>query len=138
MANSEVFTAMQIALAAMQTERVLVAQALTVMPDHVHLLAALGDKLELSRVIARLKFKLSPVVVRLGLGWQAGFHDHLVRTTEPLLAYFRYIHLNPYRAGLVKPGEVWPYVWFRPEDWEWFASLTDDGSALPDWLMKLP
>lgn len=133
-----VLTALHAELSAMRGEQVLQVRAFTLMPDHLHLLLTLGEKLELSKAVARLKAKLRPSMNRSALAWQAGFHDHLLRTEESLGPYFRYIHLNPYQARLIEPGSIWPYTWFRPEDWAWFESLTDDGKALPEWLAELP
>ena len=134
----ELQAALQAELTAMSIDEVLEARALVLMPDHLHLLISLGEKLELSRAVARLKSKISPVLRKSGLGWQTGFHDHRVRADESLEPYFRYIHLNPYQARLIETGVVWPYSWFRREDWDWFEALTDDGRALPEWLTQLP
>jgi putative transposase len=138
LAQPNMLVAMQAELTAMQSDQVLQVRAFTLMPDHLHLLLTLGERLELSRAIARLKAKLAPALKNSAIGWQAGFHDHLLRPEESLGPYFRYIHLNPYQARLTEPGTIWPYTWFRPEDWVWFETLTDDGKALPEWLAELP
>ncbi len=138
LAQSDLMTALQTELMAMQTEEVLRARAFTLMPDHLHLLLTLGDKLDLSRVVARLKSKLTPRLKRSALSWQPSFHDHRLRAEETLEPYFRYIQLNPYQAHLTEAEAIWPYTWFRPEDWEWFETLTDEGKAMPEWLTELP
>jgi REP element-mobilizing transposase RayT len=138
LAQPNLLAVFQAELTAMQSEHVLQVRAFTLMPDHLHLLFTLGEKLELSRAVARLKSKLSPSLKQSALGWQAGFHDHRLRAEESMEPYFRYIHLNPYQARLIEPGSIWPYTWFRPEDWMWFESLTDEGKAVPEWLAELP
>ena len=138
LAQPNLLTALQAELTTMRADRVLEARAFTLMPDHLHLVTTLGVKLELSRAIARLKSKLTPVLNQSKLVWQPSFHDHRLRVTESLEPYFRYIHLNPYQARLIAREAIWPFTWFRPEDWQWFESLTDDGKVLPEWLSELP
>ena len=116
LAQPNLLVALQAELTAMQTEQVLQARAFTLMPDHLHLLLTLGEKLELSRAVARLKSKLTPILRQSALGWQPSFHDHRLRAEESLEPYFRYIHLNPYQARLTEAGSIWPYTWFTPED----------------------
>lgn len=41
--------------------------------------------------------------------WQAGFHDHKLRTVEAEQRKWEYICLNPVRSGLVKHPEEWPF-----------------------------
>lgn len=138
LAQPNLLAALQAQVSAMQSEQVLQVRAFTLMPDHLHLLFTLGERLELSRTLARLKAKLTPSMKQAALGWQVSFHDHRLRPDESLEPYFRYIHLNPYQARLIEPGAIWPYTWFRPEDMAWFEALTDDGKALPEWLAELP
>jgi len=138
LAQPNLLAALQSEFKAMQSEQVLEIRAFTMMPDHLHLLLSLGEKLVLSRTVARLKSKLTPSLKRAALGWQAGFHDHRLREEESLEPYFRYIHLNPYQARLIEPGSIWPYTYFSSDDWMWFKSLTDEGKALPEWLSELP
>lgn len=138
LAQPNMLAVLQAELMAMQSEQVLQVRAFTLMPDHLHLLFTLGEKLELSRAVARLKSKLTSCLKLSALGWQAGFHDPRLRAEESLEPYFRYLYLNPYQARLIEPGSIWPYTWFRPEDWKWFESLTDDGKVLPQWLSELP
>jgi putative transposase len=85
-----------------------------VMPDHVHLLVALGEKKSLSRAMVDFaKFtatKINAILKRNGTVWQDGFYDHQVRrSVEQCPALMSYIHYNPVRKGLC--GE--------PDQWAW-------------------
>jgi len=49
--------------------------------------------------------------------WQNYFHDHVVRPSERLDDFVRYILQNPERAGLVKQGEVYPFAAVVDQYW---------------------
>ena len=92
--------------------------AFTVMPDHLHWLLLLGEKLTLSQVAGLMK---SCVTKRLrqeqglvGHVWQSGFLDRQLRPGESVLGVARYIVANPVRAGLVKSVRdysLWDVAW---------------------------
>lgn len=105
-----------------------------IMPDHVHLLFRLGDKLTLSQAIARLKVNTRDLLGSRHTRWQQNFYDHKLRAEEPLEPVFRYIHQNPYAAGLIPLTEKWPHYFCCAEDRRWFEPLTDDGRPMPEWL----
>src|SRR3954462_6247961 len=63
-----------------------------------------------------------------------GFYDHQLRADDDVLAVFRYIYLNPYRAGLLPESETWPGYRCRAEDWNWFGPLTRESAPQPEWL----
>jgi hypothetical protein len=69
-----------------------------------------------------------------GLRWQRGYFDHRLRPDEDRLPVFLYLYLNPYRAGLLATSDLWSGYYCRPDDWAWFAPLTDEGSPMPEWL----
>jgi REP element-mobilizing transposase RayT len=85
--------------------------AFVVMPDHLHWLFSLGDRLDLPRVVATAKGRSaravnhlltrrgSPAILPL---WQEGYHDHAVRHDEDVKHLARYIVENPLRAGIVE------------------------------------
>jgi REP element-mobilizing transposase RayT len=106
----------------------------TVMPDHVHILATLGAAGELPVVVRLFKGRLAPALRTSGLRWQRGFYDHRMRPGEDRLPVFRYIFMNPYRAGLVAIHEIWPGFYCAPEDWAWIAPLTNEAMPEPEWL----
>jgi len=81
--------------------------AYVLMPDHLHWLMQLGDKVDLTRCVQSVK---SMVTRQLGQPvWQAGFHDRAMRQEENLQALARYIVSNPVRAGLVKRVGDYPH-----------------------------
>jgi putative transposase len=83
-------------------------RCLTVMPDHLHLLFALGERLTLSQSIARLKTRTKSLLGDCGTDWQDNFYAHRLRPDDSVEATLRYIWLNPYQAGLISAGKNWP------------------------------
>ena len=76
-----------------------------VMPDHVHLLVAVGESTDLAGAVRLFKGRLTPVLRKGGLRWQKAYFDHRMRPEEDRLPVFLYIFLNPYRAGLLPQNE---------------------------------
>jgi REP element-mobilizing transposase RayT len=105
-----------------------------VMPDHLHLLVALGAVHGLAECIRQLKGRLSPGLRAGGLRWQPGFYEHRLREAEDVLPVFLYIYLNPYRAGLLSIEQTWPGYRCRAEDWQWFGPMTRASTPQPEWL----
>lgn len=107
------------------------------MPDHFHLLATLGHRLPLGKCIARLKSKTKPALRDTvpTVEWERGFYDHHLRPEDDRLAVFRYLFLNPYRAGLCLRGDRWPWYYCRKEDWQWFKDLLEIERPSPEWLL---
>ena len=108
----------------------------TIMPEHVHLLATLGEDRSLPGALRIFKGGLAPVLRTMGLRWQRGYFDHRMRRSEDRLPVIMYVYLNPYRARLISADQKW--AWFRcaPEDWSWFAALTNAACPFPDWLRE--
>lgn len=83
------------------------------MPDHFHGLLRLGEKVQLSKVIAELKgttaYKINAELDRKGKLWQTSFYDHVLREEENRKNIARYIVANPLRKGLVKDIKKYPY-----------------------------
>ena len=104
------------------------------MPDHLHLFFALGNGLSLSRTIARLKATTRKEIRDSGADWQSNFYDHKLREADSVEQVIRYIHLNPFRKGLVGEGENWPHFRCGAEDWDWYRKVADDGRPFPEWL----
>lgn len=96
--------------------------AFVVMPDHLHVMAAMGpEAVALGQWIKAMKAVvagLEPDPEHLGRmrriprtwRWQEGFHDHKFRTVESAARKWEYIMMNPVRAGLVARPEQWPYT----------------------------
>lgn len=105
-----------------------------IMPDHLHLLVTLGDQLNLSRVIARLKTKTRRALLADGLRWQPNFYEHRLRANESAQEALRYIFLNPYRAKLLTITGAYPWYWAGADETAWFEPQLDDGRPMPEWL----
>jgi putative transposase len=84
------------------------------MPDHMHLLIALGENKSLSKTIASFSqftsSRTNSSMNRKGSIWQHGFYEHTVRkAVEKCPALTEYIHQNPVRKGLCHLPEQW--IW---------------------------
>jgi REP element-mobilizing transposase RayT len=118
--------------------------AATVIPDHLHILLALGHRLSISQIVSNTK---SAITRRFKeVTWQENFFEHKIRPKESAEEYARYIFMNPYQAGLLSLDAVWPgwrsakeIRWefeskLRPGDLpqrEWLDAATKFGSQLP-------
>ena len=102
--------------------------AATVMPDHLHLLVTLGDRLPLDKTVNRHKAKTSAALKRQGPGiaWERGFFDHKLRAEESVVGVLHYLYLNPYRAGLIEGSATWPWFYYREEDWPGFQPTLEE------------
>jgi hypothetical protein len=60
--------------------------------------------------------------------WQAGFHDHKLRSPEGAARKWEYLCLNPVRAGFVK----------RPEEWPFGGELFYDAKGAPRLVRGMP
>ena len=109
-----------------------------VMPNHVHLLMILGERLSLGKCVGRLKAK-TLVFLRTAsteLEWERGLFDRRIRSDEDRIGLFLYIFLNPYRAGLCARTDRWPWYYCREEDWTWFKDYLDADRPPPEWLKE--
>jgi len=97
--------------------------AYVLMPNHVHLLATPGQEGGLSRMMQYLGRHyvqyINRIYRRSGTLWERRFQANLVDndpvdTEGCLLAFYRYIELNPVRAGLVRAPEH--YQWSSAAD----------------------
>ena len=134
-------TAILTELRAMDADGTWQLRCAAVMPDHVHVLAILGERLTLGQSVGRLKSKtqasLRVVAANsaASLVWERDFYDHHVRTDEDRLALFRYIFLNPDRAGLCPTGDRWPWYYCCDEDWSRFKGELNTERPYPEWLL---
>ena len=86
------------------------------MPDHLHMIVALGADEPLSRLVQRAKV-LTSKAANLGGAkrsadsriWMPGFHDRALWREDDLLAMARYVVMNQVRAGLVRRVSDYPY-----------------------------
>jgi putative transposase len=86
-----------------------------VMPDHVHFFCWPDTRKAktLSQFMQAWKQWTSKRIIRECNGstpvWQADFFDHLLRSTESAQNKWKYVVLNPVRAGLVVNASDWPW-----------------------------
>lgn len=119
----------------MEGESLWRVMALTVMPDHLHMLVELGERLTLSKAVSRLKAKTAADLRRVDVVWERGFFDHRLRRDDKVEAIVRYIALNPVRAGLVSECDAAGWRWFRLGEEEsrwWVWASAQDAAAVPD------
>ena len=111
--------------------------ALVVMPDHLHWLFGLGGRLQLGRVVAKLKAATRGMLTSTGLAWQRDFFEHRLRANDSLEDYGLYVFLNPYRARLNPANAVWRgWCCPRPELLRFVSRLSPDGSPPPEWIVE--
>ncbi len=106
----------------------------TLMPDHLHLLLALGHRLSIERLVAKFKAQ-SRRMLPPGTAWQRNFFEHRLRPDEPANDYARYIYLNPYRKKLVAPDARWLHWMLGPNaDFDFLHQLNAGGCPPRSWL----
>ena len=82
------------------------------MPDHLHMLVGILGDSSLCKLIRDFK----RIATRKGkIEWQRSFFDHRLRHDESETEKFEYILQNPMRAGLIREGGEWPYVFVGEE-----------------------
>jgi putative transposase len=83
------------------------------MPDHLHLLLeGRAPHADLRRFVATMKQESAWATRSLlhGRLWQRGYHERLLRPSEPTLHVARYIVGNPVRASLVRTPAEYPFL----------------------------
>ena len=109
-------------------------RAVTLMPDHLHLLVRLGGRLTVSQCVGRLKAKTKAALAGGGIAWQDTFHDHKLVPDDAVQSVVHYIFMNPYRARLIPVDATWPWFRLGADEAQWFAPLYAENVALPEWL----
>jgi putative transposase len=98
--------------------------AYCLMTNHVHLLLTPHQRGACARVMKavnqRYVQRLNASVGRSGTLWEGRFHSSVVSSSRYALTCYRYIELNPVRAGMVE----------EPGDYPWSSHLSNAG-ALP-------
>ena len=91
--------------------------AYVLMTNHVHLLVSPMAELAASRMMQQLGRRyvqlFNHVYQRTGTLWDGRFKSSLVRSDRYLLACYRYIELNPVRAGLVRHAHRYRWSSYR-------------------------
>ena len=87
--------------------------AYVLMTNHVHILATPNTEQAISKIFQSLGRKYVQVVnrkyERSGTLWESRYKASLVDSETYLLACYRYIELNPVRAGLFSSPSSYPY-----------------------------
>jgi putative transposase len=91
----------------------LAVHAWVFMHNHIHLLVTPSDEQSLPRTMQsvgrRYAQYFNRTYHRSGSLWEGRYKSGLVDTDRYLLACYRYIELNPLRAGIVRSIEEYPY-----------------------------
>lgn len=97
--------------------------AYCLMTNHVHLLLTPEREDSCSRLFRRLGLLYTQYFNkryrRTGSVWEGRFRSNLVQTSEYLLACYRYIELNPVRAGMV----------VEPSQYRWSSFAANAGTT---------
>ena len=87
--------------------------AWVLMPDHVHWLLQIGQRMPLEMVVARMKglsgARVNRVLFRAGPLWGPAFHDRALRREEDVREVARHLVANPLRARLVDQIGDYPF-----------------------------
>ena len=76
------------------------------MPDHLHAIVQTPENLTLDGVVRYFK---QACAKQIGLVWQRGFFEHRLRGAASSQQKYRYIEMNPVRAGLIQKSKEWPW-----------------------------
>lgn len=102
--------------------------AYCLMTNHVHLLLTPAEPTSCAQLMKHVAQHYSKRVNsrhgRTGTLWEGRFHSGLVATEHYALACYRYIDLNPVRAGLVR----------RPAEYRWSSYRANTHAQLDDFL----
>jgi len=97
----------------LQSNRLVDIVAFCIMPTHIHLLLKQTNEGGISKYMGRVLNGYSKYFntnhKRTGPLWTGRFKSVLVKSDEQLLHLTRYIHLNPFSAGIVGNTEDWKY-----------------------------
>lgn len=103
--------------------------AYCLMTNHVHLLVTSGQMHGCARLMKRLGQLHTQYVNRSygrsGTLWEGRFRSCLVQSEAYVLACYRYIELNPVRAGLA----------VDPRDYSWSSHLANTQAVRDSWLV---
>jgi len=102
--------------------------AYCLMTNHVHVLLTPPEPTSCAQLLKHVaqcySKRLNARHGRTGTLWEGRFHSGLVATEHYALACYRYIDLNPVRAGLVK----------HPAEYRWSSYLANTHTRLDDFV----
>jgi len=109
--------------------------AFVLMTNHVHMLAVPAREDAVSRMMQQLGRKyvsyFNKLHVRTGTLWEGRFRSSVIASERYLFACYRYIELNPVRAGLVRSAHEYKWSSYRANAMNLPNGLV---SASPEWL----
>ncbi len=101
--------------------------AYCLMTNHIHFIATPGTECGLSRILqvvgSRYAYYINRTYGRSGTLWEGRHRSSLIDTGSYLLSCYRYVELNPVRAGMVQ----------RPEEYQW-SSYGTNGWGGDSWI----
>ena len=90
-----------------------------IMPDHLHLLLTVYDKMTIEKAMqfikGRFSHRLSLEFGYHGEVWQRGFTEEQVMNRESFNAHREYIAQNPVKAGLATSAGEFPFCFLHLE-----------------------
>ena len=103
--------------------------AYCLMTNHIHFLATPKDEASISNTVKVVGSRYAQYInlkyQRTGTLWEGRHRSSLVQTGKYLLTCYRYIELNPVRAGMVK----------RPEAYKWSSYGINAWGERVDWVV---
>jgi len=103
--------------------------AFALMPNHIHLLLTPRAAISASKFMQRLEQRHAQFINRFnkrtGALYEGRFKSSVIEDSEYLFNCYRYIELNPVRAGIVD----------HPSEYEW-SSYMSNAEGTPSFLLK--
>jgi len=97
--------------------------AISVMPDHFHILLKPENIKDYPKIIKSIKYNFSDKFDVVGLAsptydkgkqiWQRRYHEHTIRDEDDLYKHLDYIHYNPVKHGLTQNVKDWEHSSFE-------------------------
>jgi putative transposase len=123
-------------LRSLVAERIFKLQDFAIMPDHVHLLITVDEKMTIEKAMQMIKgrfsFRMKKELGALGEVWQRGFSEVRVLDDQRFEQHKAYIAANPVKAGLANSaGEFsFCYEYLRKQKAETKRQVKEDPQGL--------
>ncbi len=102
--------------------------AYCLMTNHIHFIISSNRKNSISTLMqvvgSRYAYHFNRMYSRTGTLWEGRHKSSLIDSSSYLLSCYRYVEMNPIRAGMVD----------RPEEYKW-SSFGVNGFGDPSWLI---
>ncbi|MFA7160808.1 MAG: transposase [Kiritimatiellia bacterium] len=83
-----------------------------IMPDQIHMFLRIGMNNKLGAAVKCIREAITRLLHQDDRNlhvWQAGFFDHMMRSSESYAEKWLYVSNNPVRVGLCDSADKWPY-----------------------------